>query len=75
MGIVKQDEGSSSDAGWQRIARFPHDHKDSWNGESTQKSRHGPVGDIGDLVVDVRVPYVVEEKVAIVADEPAGESK
>lgn len=73
VGVVQEHETGSGDASWQRVSRLPHDHEDDWDGKSTERGGHSTVCDIGDLVGDVRVANVLEQEVALVSDEPAGE--
>lgn len=75
MGVVKEHEPGCCHAGRQRISRLPHDQEDGRDGEGAHSSGHGTVGDVRDLVCDVRVADVLEQEAAIVADEPSGEGK
>jgi hypothetical protein len=75
VGVVEEHETGRSDAGWQRVARLPHDHEDDRNGKGAERGGHGAVCDIWDLVRDVGIANVLEEEVALVSDDPASEGK
>lgn len=75
MGIVKQYETGSQHAGRQRISGFPHDEEDHRDGQSPQSGRHCAESDIRNFVIDIGVADVVEQKVAIVANQPPHESE
>jgi hypothetical protein len=75
VGVVEKHETGSGNASWQRIARLPHDEKNDRDGERAQRRGHGAVCDIWDLVGNVRIANVLEEKVALVSNQPSGEGE
>ena len=75
MGIVEEEETSSSDASRERVARFPHDQEDSWDCKRTEGCWHRPISDIRHLVGDIIVANVLEEEIAIISYQPASEGK
>lgn len=73
MRIVKQDEAGCQNAGRQRVARLPHDQEDDRNDQRAQERGQSSEGYIRDIVLDIGIADVVEQKVAIVTNEPADE--
>jgi hypothetical protein len=70
MGIVKQDQGSSQDACWERVTGFPHDQVDDDNGKGTEKGRDGSKCDIRNVIGNIGFSDVVKEEMAIVSNDP-----
>lgn len=73
--VIEQDEAGRKNAGWQRVARLPHDEEYNGNSQRTQQSRESPISHVWYIVLDVRVPNVVEKKLSVVANKPADQSK
>jgi hypothetical protein len=70
--VVEKNETGSQDTSRQRIARFPHDHKDNRDSKSTHSCGHGTVRHVRHLVGDVRVANVLKQKLALVTNQPSG---
>lgn len=75
MRIVKQDQSGGQYTGWERVSGFPHDQKYNRDGESTQGRRPGAESNVGNIVIDVRIPDVVKLELAIITNHPPGEGE
>jgi hypothetical protein len=75
MGVVEEDQAGCHNGRWQGVARLPHDQEDGGDGESSQEGRQSTEGNVGDLIGDIRVANIVEEKVPVIANEPAHEGE
>lgn len=71
VGVIEEHEAGCGDAGRERVARLPHDQEDDWDGEGTKRGGHSTVCDIWDLVGNVRIADVLEEKLALVSNKPS----
>lgn len=70
MSIVEEDQRSSDESGRQTVSRLPHDQVSDGDGQSTHQSGHGSIGDVGDMVVNVRIPNILKQKAPIITHQP-----
>lgn len=75
MSVIEEDESRCDNAGWQGVARLPHNVKDNWDGQGTEEGWQCAVGDIWHFIVDVGVADVVKVEVSVIADQPPNEGK
>ena len=73
--VIEEDQAGGKDAGWQGVARLPHDEEYDRDGQRTQQSRESPVSHVWHIVLDVRVTNVIEQKLPIVANKPADQGE
>jgi hypothetical protein len=71
--VVKEDEGSRDDTSRKAVAGLPHDQEDHADRQRSHHGGHRSVGDVWNLVGDVRVANVLKEERSIVSNQPASE--
>lgn len=72
---TNENKSSREDSDKTRIATFSHDAVNDGRDQTAQKGRQNSQSDVRDLVLDVRVTYALEFEVAVVSDDPTGESE
>lgn len=73
--VIEENETGSKDTSRKGIAGFPHNQENDGNSQGAQQGWKSSEGDIWDLVLNVRVTDVVEEKMAVKANKPTDEGE
>ena len=74
-GLTDEDEAGAEDADQTRVATLAHDAVHDGRDRAAEERGQHAQADVRHLVLDVAVPDVLKLKVAVVPDDPAGESE
>lgn len=74
MRIVEEHEHRSTDRGRKTVTTLPHDQEDHWDSHGPLERRNRAEGDIGNVIVDIRVPNVLKLEMPVISHEPPDQS-